>query len=189
MHANRVFARSKRSGVPQMLPTTSPNPEVFMGNANLLLLLLLLALVGCGSGQPSGAPSSVDLQASVPSPTPIDALFPLDGAGPEVRGLMEAFRPRLFSACPGLSLYASDLSHVGFESNLSYAPPHAQRVEVVLQVAENPSTIPGRYRAAGHRCFFGVSPDGATLLIGKGTCAMLCKDSTDADRGDFAEPL
>lgn len=160
-----------------------------MRSENLLSLLLLLALVGCGAGQPSEATSSGDAQSSAPAPTPLDALVPLDGASPEVRGLMEAFRPRLFSACPGLSIYASDLSHVGFESNLSYAPPEAQRVEVVLQVAENPSTIPGRYRAAGHRCSFGVSPDGATLLIAKGTCAMLCKDSSDADRGDFEEPL
>lgn len=160
-----------------------------MHSANLFVLLVLLSLVGCGAGQPPEATSSGDAQASAPAPTPLDTLVPLDGASPEVRELMEAFRPRLFSACPGLSLYASDLSHVGFESNLSYAPPEAQRVEVVLQVAESPSTIPSRYRAAGHRCSFGVSPDGATLLIAKGTCAMLCKDSTDADRGDFAEPL
>jgi hypothetical protein len=162
---------------------------MFVCRANLLLLLVLLTLVGCGAGQPPEATSANSAEPAAPVPNPLDTLVPLHAASPEVRGLMEAFRPRLFSACPGLARYASDLSHVGFESNLNYAPPDAQRVEVVLQVAESPSTIPDRYRVDGHRCFFGVSPDGATLLIGKGTCAMLCKDSAEADRSDFVESL
>lgn len=88
---------------------------------------------------------------------------------------------KAYKVCPGLEEFHDDLKFDGTEDNRSYAPPEAQALTVVVKVSDDPALIPGRLRAAGHRCFFEFSPDGKELRISKTPCASLCL-ARDAER-------
>lgn len=99
---------------------------------------------------------------------------------PEVTARLKASWPKVMAACPGLTKYAVDLSFAGVEDNLEFAPDDAKRIEMKFKVSENPTRVPASYRAFGHTCYFGVSPDGKNLLISKSPCASVCFDSVIA---------
>lgn len=104
---------------------------------------------------------------------PLSLAIPADLA-PPVKQVVEKAWPKVMANCPGLDLYAADLSFAGIEDNLSFAPDHAQRIEIKIRVAERPTRIPASYRASGHLCGFGISPDGGQLIIAKDSCASVC---------------
>ena len=52
----------------------------------------------------------------------------------ELKQMLNATWPKVLRACPGLNDYASDLSFVGIDENLKWAPQDAQRVEVRFKI-------------------------------------------------------
>jgi hypothetical protein len=94
-----------------------------------------------------------------------------------IKSTVEQAWPKIKVTCPGVQKYWSDLQFAGIEDNLSYAPENTKRIEIKFSVSESPAKIPGSYRAAGHTCFFSVSPDGKKLSISKSPCASLCTDT------------
>jgi PBP1b-binding outer membrane lipoprotein LpoB len=87
-----------------------------------------------------------------------------------IKSTVEQAWPKIKATCPGLQKYWSDLQFAGIEDNLSFAPENAKRIEIKFSVSESPERIPSSYRAAGHTCFFSVSPDGKKLGISKSPC-------------------
>jgi hypothetical protein len=108
---------------------------------------------------------------------------------PQIKQVVEVAWPKMLAACPGLNRYASDLSFAGVEDNLAYAPDDAKRIEVKFRVAESPTRIPVSYRAFGHMCYFGVTPDGKKLTISKSPCASICASSEVSTTGNYEKPL
>lgn len=94
-----------------------------------------------------------------------------------VKEVVDAAWPKAVKACPGLVKYAADLTFAGVEDNFSFAPVHAQRIEVMYLVAKDPKLVPADYRSSGDTCYFSLSPDGSKLAISKSACAKLCLDS------------
>lgn len=98
-----------------------------------------------------------------------------------IKTTVEDVWPKIKTICPGLIRYSSDIQFAGIENNLSYAPENAKRIEIKFRVSENPTKIPDSYRAAGHMCFFSLSPDGKELNISKSSCASLCTDTEETN--------
>lgn len=108
---------------------------------------------------------------------------------PEIKQVVEVAWPKMLAACPGFNQYASDMSFAGIEDNLAYAPDDAKRIEVKFRVAESPVLIPVSYRAFGHMCYFGVTPDGKKLTISKSPCASICANSEISATGNYEKAL
>ena len=104
-----------------------------------------------------------------------------------IKSTVEQAWPKIKATCPGLQKYSSDIQFSGIEDNLSYASENAKRIEIKFRVSESPAKIPGNYRAAGHMCFFSVSPDGKKLNISKSSCASLCTDTEES--GEYSKDL
>lgn len=117
------------------------------------------------------------------------ACAPAVAASPEAVAILVKAVPRIKAICPGLATYAADLHRERTEDNFDYAPANAQRVSMVYRVAEDPTQIPGEYRAAGQRCTYDVSRDGKTLTISKQPCAMVCLDRTLTTAESAADPI
>ncbi|MEW4983090.1 MAG: hypothetical protein AB1Y26_07645 [Cycloclasticus sp.] len=78
---------------------------------------------------------------------------------------------KLTNYCPGINKYQKDLTFKRVEfTGLD------QWATAVLRVNDNPDRELRRYRAAGHNCFFAISPDGRELTISKSMCVALCLD-------------
>lgn len=108
---------------------------------------------------------------------------------PQIKQVVEVAWPKMLAACPGFNRYASDMSFAGIEDNLAYAPDDAKRIEVKFKVTESPVRIPVSYRAFGHTCYFGVTPDGKKLTISKSPCASICANSEISTTGNYEKPL
>lgn len=103
--------------------------------------------------------------------------------------LIAEFLPKLRQVCPGLELFSDDLAFEEIQHNFDFAPDGAKRLEVVYVVSDKPAVIPRNFLAAGNRCFFGVSPTGDSLMIGKVACVSVCKGHRHEGAGDFVEPI
>lgn len=114
----------------------------------ICLILAAVAVAACSS-------KSSTLEPKVPESLDATERQVITSAWPKVR-----------KACPGLDRFASALQPQGVESN--------QRLDVVFEVKEGDASIPSNYMASGHRCFFGISRDGASLAVAKEGCKAVC---------------
>ena len=96
---------------------------------------------------------------------------------PEVVTLLAASWPKVLKACPGLQKYAADMQFAGVENNFSFAPPDAQRIDIVFKVSDQPRSIPSEYKAMGHSCYYSVNRSGNGLAISKSPCTAICRDA------------
>lgn len=106
----------------------------------------------------------------------------------EVERLAGVLVAALDRACPGLEVYADDLTFEGVEDNFTVADGDAQRIGIIYRVADAPEVIPGRFLASGHRCHFELSRDASRLMIAKSACVRVCKASADFEQ-DLIEVL
>ena len=134
-------------------------------------LVAAISLAACGYAQ------SRELTYSLPDGTP-DA----------IAKVLETSWPKVQESCPGLRKFGGDLVFVGVESNLDYAPDNAKRIELKFKVAEPVQLIPKNFAASGHRCSFGVSPDGSKLFVPKRPCASICEGRLIED-SNYSKPL
>ena len=127
-------------------------------NKKLGIYLLPISLMACSEG-------TTELVVSFP-----------DTAKQEVKELVTTSWPRVLEACPGLNKYSSSLTFDGVDDNFEYAPEKAQRADVKFLISEDGGNIPKIYRAFGHRCQFGITRDGAEVMMTKGPCKSICLD-------------
>lgn len=148
-------------------------------NKRAILIGVVALVAGCSDSSSPPAPAAA-IAVTVPA-----------NASPQVKQIVEAGWPKVLAACPGFQKYSADLTFVRVEDNLSYAPDDAKRVDVVLKVADRPTTIPAIYRSFGHNCFYSISPDGGQLTIGKEGCASTCvgEQVTAQSNGNYVIPL
>ena len=114
----------------------------------LQALFAVLMLAACSGKQAS-------LEISVP-----------ENFDDKERATVLAAWPKVRKACPGLDQYSAALLFRGVESN--------HRLDVVFEVKDGNSVVPSDYMAGGHRCFFGVGRDGASLSVSKEGCKAVC---------------
>ncbi|EJL6858795.1 hypothetical protein NMS86_001247 [Vibrio cholerae] len=81
---------------------------------------------------------------------------------------------KLIAKCPGLNKYSADLTYDGL-TDMTYLDTPMSRVEIKFKVAKEPSVVPNSFKAWGHTCAFGISPDGKNLRIPKDLCVSVCQ--------------
>jgi len=69
------------------------------------------------------------------------------------------------------------------------AMEETSRVEVVFKITDNPVKIPNSFRAWGHTCGYGISPDGRSIRIQKRTCVSVCLGSEYKGSTDYVSNL
>lgn len=101
--------------------------------------------------------------------------------------------PALRAACPGLDKFSAALQPATVEDNFSYAPEDAQRASVSYRIADSDTSIPAKYGAAGHTCYFEVARDGSEGIVSKSACQAVCLDrkveSTELQSGNLRVAL
>lgn len=118
----------------------------------------------------------------------LDVVVP-SSVSPGVKETIQPSWPKVLKACPGLQRFADDLSFVGVEDNLAYAPAAAKRIDVIFRVAEQPKKVPPAFRASGHVCYFGISPNGTKLHISKSPCASICTGAESTSSDEFVKAM
>lgn len=93
---------------------------------------------------------------------------------PETVRLIKDSWPKLLAHCLGLSKYSSDLIFVGISDMIDPSMAEMSRVEIKLKIPEDATRIPKYFRASGHICGYGISPQGASVRIQKDVCVSVC---------------
>lgn len=95
---------------------------------------------------------------------------------PEIIQLVKDNWPKLLAHCPGLNKYQNDLTFEDIEDSVDPVMEEMSRADVTFRIAKDPQIIPDSFRAWGHTCRYGISPDGMTLRIQKDVCVSICLD-------------
>jgi hypothetical protein len=108
---------------------------------------------------------------------------------PDVQERLTQAWPKVLNTCPGLAKYYHELQ---FE-RIDIAFPDATgayHANFVFNTPDGKSSIPTEFMAFGQTCYFGVSSDGASLLVPKSGCQSLCLDKVVLYTGnDLTLPL
>ncbi|WP_126456734.1 hypothetical protein [Sulfuriflexus mobilis] len=99
------------------------------------------------------------------------------GATPEQMAVIKQTGKLLFTTCDGLKKYASDIEQV--EASIggigSRNAGWVKGVNFKIKIADNPSSLPNKWRAAGHNLFYTVVGDKRPGIdIGKSTAGWFC---------------
>lgn len=94
---------------------------------------------------------------------------------PDAIQLVTSSWDKLLSHCPGLSKYQNDMVFLQITDKRTYEDEMA-RVDVEFKISNDLGSIPVEYRALGHTCRYGISPDGANVRIKKYMCVSVCLD-------------
>ncbi|GFM37697.1 hypothetical protein [Desulfovibrio psychrotolerans] len=108
---------------------------------------------------------------------------------PDVHERLTQAWPKVLTACPGLAKYYRELRFERIDMAFP-DPTGAYHANFVFSVSDGKSSIPTEFMAFGQTCYFGVSSDGAGLLVPKSGCQSLCLDRVVPHAGnDLTLPL